>query len=44
MNNANLEKKSEIKDLEIIVEENLNHFSNQIIDKINKANQIMGII
>ena len=43
MNNKDLEKKSEIKDLGIIVDENL-RFSNRIIDKVNKANQIMEII
>ena len=43
MNNKDLEKKSEIKDLGIIVDENL-RFSNHIIDKVNKANQIMGIV
>ena len=42
MNNKDLENKSEIKDLGIIVDENL-HFSNHITDKVNKANQIMGI-
>ena len=40
MNNKDLENKSKIKDL---VNENLG-FSNHIIDKVNKANQIMGII
>ena len=42
MNNKDLENKSEIKDLGIIVDENL-HFSNHITNKVNKANQIMGI-
>ena len=44
MNNKDLENKSEIKDLGIIVHENLLRLSNHIIDKVNKANQIMGII
>ena len=43
MNNKDLESKSEIKSLGIMVDENL-RFSNHIIDKVNKANQIMGII
>ena len=43
MNNKHLENKFEIKDLGIIVDDNL-RFSNHIIDKVNKANQIMGII
>ena len=43
MNNKDLENKTVIKDLGIIVDENL-RFSNHIIDKVNKANQIMGII
>ena len=43
MNNKDLENKSEIKDLGIIVDENL-RFSNHIIDELNKAKQIMGII
>ena len=43
MNNKDLEKKSEIKDLGIIVDKNL-RFSNHIIDKVNKVNQIMGIV
>ena len=43
MNNKNLENKSVIKDLGLIVDENL-RFSKRIIDKVNKANQIMGII
>ena len=43
MNNKDLESKSEIKSLGIMVDENL-RFSNNIIDKVNKANQIMGII
>ena len=43
MNNKDIENKSEIKDLGIIANENL-RFSNRIIDKFNKANQIMGII
>ena len=43
MNNKDLENKSEIKDLGIVVDENL-RFSNHIIDQVNKANQIMGII
>ena len=43
MNNKDLENKSEIKDLGIIVDEDL-RFSNHIIDKVNKANQMMGII
>ena len=43
MNYKDLENKSEIKDLGIIVDENL-RFSNHIINKVNKANQIMGII
>ena len=43
MNNNDLEKKSEIKDLGIMVDKNL-RFSNHIIDKVNKVNQIMGII
>ena len=42
MNNKNLENKSGIKDLGIIVDENL-RFLKHIIDKVNKANQIMGI-
>ena len=40
MNDEDLENKPEIKDLEITVEENP-HFSNYIINKANKANQIM---
>ena len=43
MNNRYLENKSEITDLGIMVDENL-HFPNHIIDKVNKANQIMGTI
>ena len=43
MNNKDLENKSQIKDLGIMVGENL-RFSNHIVDKDNKANQIMGII
>ena len=43
MNTKNLENKSEIKDLGIIVDENLS-FSNYIVDKVNKAKQVMGII
>ena len=43
MNNKDLESKSEIKSLGIKVDENL-RFSNHIIDKVNKANQIIGII
>ena len=43
MNNKDLENKTVIKDLGIIVDENL-RFSNHIIDKVNKAIQIMGII
>ena len=43
MNNKDLENKSEIKDLGIIVDENLS-FSNYIVDKGNKAKQIIGII
>ena len=43
MNDKDLKNKSEIKDLGIIVDENL-RFSNHMIDKVNKANQIMGII
>ena len=43
INNKDLENKSVIKDLGIAVDENL-RFSNHIIDKVNKANQIMGII
>ena len=43
MNNKDIENKSEIKDLGIIANENL-RFSNRIIDKFNKANQIIGII
>ena len=42
MNNKDLENKSGIKDLGIIVDENL-RFLKHIIDKVNKANQIMGI-
>ena len=38
-----MENKSVIKDLGIIVDENL-RFSSHIIDKVDKANQIMGII
>ena len=43
MNNKDLGNNSEIKDLGIVVDENL-RFSNHIIDNVNKANQIMGII
>ena len=43
MNNKDLENKSEIKDLGIIVDENL-RFWNHIIDEVNKAKQIMRII
>ena len=43
MNNEDLENKSEIKDLGMVVDKNL-RFSNHIIDKVNKANQIVGII
>ena len=43
LNNKDLENKSVIKDLGSIVNENL-RFSNHIIDKVNKANQIMEII
>ena len=43
MNNKDLENKSEIKNLGIIVDENL-RFSNHITDEVNKAKQIMGII
>ena len=43
MNNKDLENKPEIKGLGIIVDKNL-RFSNHIIDKVNKATQIMGII
>ena len=42
MNNKDLENKSGIKDLGIIVDKNL-RFLKHIIDKVNKANQIMGI-
>ena len=42
MNNKDLENKSGIKDLGIIVDENL-RFLKHIMDKVNKANQIMGI-
>ena len=41
MNNKDLEKKSVIKDLGIILDDNL-RFWNHIINKVNKANQIMG--
>ena len=43
MNYKDLTNKSEIKDLRIIVDENLLS-SNYIIDKVNKAKQIMAII
>ena len=43
MNYKDLTNKSEIKDLRIIVDENL-FSSNHIIDKVNKAKQIMAII
>ena len=43
MNNKDLENKSVINDLGIIVDENL-HYSSHIIIKVNKANQIMEII
>ena len=43
MNYKDLTNKSEIKDLRIIVDENLLS-SNHIIDKVNKAKQIMAII
>ena len=43
MNYKDLENKSKIKDLGIIVDENL-RFSNHIINKVNKADQIMGVI
>ena len=38
-----IQKESEIKELRIIVEKNL-RFSNHIRDKVNKFNQIMGLI
>ena len=41
MNNKDLKNKSEIKDVGIIVDENL-RFSNHIIDKVNKANKNNG--
>ena len=43
MSNKDLENTSYIKDLGIIVDENF-HFSHHIIDEVNKANQVMGII
>ena len=36
MNNKDLENKSEIEDLELVVDENL-RFWNHFIDKVNKA-------
>ena len=43
MNNRILENKSELKDLGILIDEHLK-FSNHIAEKVNKANQIMGLI
>ena len=43
INNKELENTSEVKHLGIIVDKNF-RFLNHVIDKINKANQIMGII
>ena len=43
MNNRILEYKSELKDLDILIDEHLK-FSNHIAEKVNKANQIMGLI
>ena len=43
MNNRILENKSELKDLGVLIDEHLK-FSNHIAEKINKANQIMGLI
>ena len=43
MNYKDLENKSVIKDLGLIVDENF-RFSKRIIDKVNKANQLIAII
>ena len=43
MNNRILENKSELKDLGTLIDEHLK-FSNHIAEKVNKANQIMGLI
>ena len=43
MNDNILESKLELKDLGVIVDNHLT-FINQIPEKVNKANQIMGLI
>ena len=43
MNNNILESKLESKDLGVIVDNHLT-YSNHIAEKVNKANQIMGLI
>ena len=43
MNNRILENESELKDLGILIDEHVK-FSNHIAEKVNKANQIMGLI
>ena len=43
MNDNILEIKLELKDLGLIVDNNLT-FSKHILEKVNKANQIMGLI
>ena len=43
MNNRILGNKSELKDLGILIDEHLK-FSNHIAEKVDKANQIMGLI
>ena len=43
MNNRILENKSELKDLGTLIDEHL-RYSNHIAEKVNKANQILGLI
>ena len=43
MNGKTLEKKRELKDLGVLIDDQLK-FSNHISEKVNKANQTMGLI